>query len=60
DISSFEEFVQRTHTPEIQSRRGKIGGRISKGGGRKSLGEPWIELGVSRRTYFRMKNKSRD
>lgn len=26
---------------------------MSKGGGRKSLGEPWVELGVSRATYFR-------
>lgn len=48
---SFEEYVVRTHTPEIQSARGKK----SKGGGRPSLGNPWEALGTSRRTYFRKK-----
>ena len=30
-------------------------GRMSKGGGRPSLNEPWKELGISRATYFRKK-----
>jgi len=55
--SSFDEYIKRTHLSEIQSARGKKGGLISKGGGRKSLGNPWESLGVSRRTYFRMKKK---
>jgi len=58
--SSFEEFITKTHSPEIQSKRGRVGGLISKGGGRKSLGEPWLALGVSRRTYFRIKSKNKD
>ncbi|ECY5724657.1 replicase, partial [Salmonella enterica subsp. enterica serovar Poona] len=29
----------------------------SNSGGRPNLGEPWIELGVSRRTYFRNKKR---
>lgn len=40
----------------MQSKRGRIGGaiggKISKGGGRPSLGEPWISLGISRRKFF--------
>ena len=48
---SFKEYVTSTHLPEIQSRRG----RKSKGGGRPSLGTPWIKLGISRRTFFRNK-----
>ena len=41
----YQEFIDR------QKRRGTIGGRKSKGGGRPSLGEPWktweflVELG---------------
>ncbi|MGV1309469.1 replication initiation protein, partial [Escherichia coli] len=49
----FLEYVKNTHSSEIQSKRGKM----SKGGGRKSLGEPWVELGVSRATYFRNRKK---
>ncbi|MDX4253736.1 replication initiation protein, partial [Klebsiella pneumoniae] len=47
--SSFHDFVIRTHRSDIQSKRGKL----SKGGGRPSLGEPWVTIGVSRATYFR-------
>lgn len=43
---SFFEFVKKTHTPEIQSLRGRKGGR-------PSLGKPWLDIGVSRSTYFR-------
>lgn len=52
---TFAEYVQRTHTSEIQAKRGAIGGKKSKGGGRPSLNEPWKALGISRRTYFRRK-----
>lgn len=38
-----------------QAKRGAIGGRKSRGGGRPSLNEPWVEMGISRRTYFRRK-----
>ena len=32
--STFADYVERTHTPEIQAHRGAKGGRVSKGGGR--------------------------
>lgn len=51
--NGFLEYVKKTHLPHIQSKRGSK----SKGGGRPSLGEPWVSLGISRRTYFRRKSK---
>ncbi|WP_207393101.1 replication initiation protein, partial [Escherichia coli] len=50
---SFENYVTRTHAPSVQSTRG----RKSKGGGRPSLGSPWLDLGISRRAYFYRKKK---
>lgn len=47
DAYCYQEFIDR------QSRKGALGGKKSKGGGRPSLGEPWIEMGISRRTWFR-------
>jgi len=52
----FKAYIARTHKSEIQSARGKI----SRGGGRPSLGNPWILLGVSRSTYFRMKKENKN
>ena len=34
--TSFADYVDRTHTTEIQARRGAKGGKVSKGGGRPS------------------------
>ena len=69
---SWLEWVAKTHTPEIQAARGrkggkvggkiggKIGGKVSK---RKPVTDsartlqPWIELGISRRTYYRRMSK---
>lgn len=53
-IFSFKKYVEETHSSEIQRSRGAK----SKGGGRPSLGQPWILLGVSRATYFRIRNKN--
>ena len=54
--SSFIEYVTRTHSHEIQSIRGKNGGRKSRGGGRpKSVGEPWLAMGISRSMWYRKK-----
>jgi len=56
---SFLEYINKTHTSLIQSKRGKI----SKGGGRPvsenslSSKKPWVEEGISRRTYFYRKAK---
>nr|WP_269781146.1 primase C-terminal domain-containing protein [Photobacterium carnosum] len=40
---------------EDKIKAGVLGGAISKGGGRPSLNQPWLELGLSRATYFRKK-----
>jgi len=49
----FISYIKDTHTPELQSIRGKK----SKGGGRKktttSNGYPWEKLGISRATWYR-------
>lgn len=52
DAYCYQEFIDR------QTRKGVIGGTKSKGGGRPSLGEPWIEMGISRATYFRRKKEN--
>ncbi|MGL4781496.1 MAG: primase C-terminal domain-containing protein, partial [Bacteroidales bacterium] len=65
-LSSFDEYVVKTHSSDIQRLRGKIGGVKSKGGGRykdplsnESL-KPWIALGMSRRTFYRKMKVGRD
>ena len=61
---SFDDYVKRTHSSEIQSVRGRVGGKISSGGGRKkSLSSqesesPWVNLGISRRAFFYQKKKA--
>ena len=52
DAYCYQEFIDR------QSRKGAIGGKKSKGGGRPSLGKPWIELGIGRTKYFELKKKN--
>ncbi|KAB7710698.1 replicase, partial [Plesiomonas shigelloides] len=60
--ASFSQYVMQTHTAKIQSIRGKKGGVNSHGGGRninyysERQQQPWIELGISRATYYRRKN----
>ena len=49
---TFDEFVIRTHSSTLQAIRGSK----SRGGGRPSLGRPWVELGISRSTFFRNKS----
>jgi hypothetical protein len=51
DAYCYQEFIDR------QTRKGMIGGKNSKGGGRPSLGEPWKKLGISRATYFSRKKE---
>ena len=63
----FNLYVEKTHKKDIQSIRGKkggvIGGVLSRGGGRPlgvknkqsiSSEKPWLKLGVSRSTWYRM------
>ncbi|WP_367613837.1 primase C-terminal domain-containing protein [Salmonella enterica] len=56
----FHKYIDRTHSPEIQSARGKK----SRGGGRKKGSvnnssneqiKPWNLLGISRATFYRKK-----
>ncbi|MGI5538095.1 replication initiation protein, partial [Escherichia coli] len=54
--SGFSEYVKKTHTPDIQAKRGRLGGEKSKGGGRPSTtGKKWIEEGISRSSWYRKK-----
>ena len=39
---TFTDYVARTHKSEIQAVRGAIGGKKSKGGGRKAIDEKLI------------------
>ena len=59
---SFSSFVDATHCSDIQAKRGSIGGKVSRGGGRpngsvninsKEQKKPWLSLGISRSTYYR-------
>ncbi|MFA0158575.1 replication initiation protein [Vibrio sp. 10N.261.46.A3] len=72
---SIANWTYKHFTPQAfrasQARKGAKGGKagtrvdkakagsISKGGGRPSLNEPWLELGISRRTYFRWKSSGK-
>lgn len=59
----FDDFVKKTHSIEVQKIRGRKGGAISRGGGRKkdstsdSQTKPWESLGISRSTFYRKKAK---
>jgi len=64
----FLKYVMDTHCSELQAYRGAIGGRKSSGGGRpvgsKSINsdrtkEPWVDLGISRASYYRKKKALR-
>lgn len=47
--------IRQRREKERQARRDRVaeGRRTSHRAGRRSLGQPWLELGISRRTYFR-------
>lgn len=59
-LDTFESYILRTHSSDIQSARGKK----SRGGGRKkepasiSSEKPWLSMGISRSTYYRNKSRS--
>ena len=60
---SIANWTYKHFTPQAfrssQARKGAKGGKASKGGGRPSLNEPWADLGISRRTYFRWKSSGK-
>jgi len=50
----FSDYVARTHLPTIQKARGAVGGKVSKGGGRpRKNKDQWVEMGISRATWYR-------
>ena len=54
----FRDYVERTHTPEIQAKRGKVGGvrsgEVRRIGSASEL-KPWEAEGISRATWYRRK-----
>jgi len=55
---TFEQYVTRTHTSEIQAIRGAIGGKKSKRqpmSDSETTRKPWTAMGISRSTYYRRK-----
>jgi hypothetical protein len=53
---SFDEYVARTHTSEIQSKRGIRSAQKRWSGHIKQ--EPWLDMGISKATYYRRLKKS--
>ncbi|WP_199909910.1 primase C-terminal domain-containing protein, partial [Klebsiella pneumoniae] len=51
---SFSDFVKKTHTKKIQSKRGVLSGKSRRIGSLEDT-RPWDDLGISRRKYFYMK-----
>lgn len=47
--SSFKRYINHTHRFDIQSKRGEK----YNGDGRPSMGESWIDSGISKAIYFR-------
>jgi len=53
---SFDDYIVRTHSSDIQSKRGIRSGVVRRKGSLEEI-EPWVKLNISRRTYFyRKKN----
>jgi hypothetical protein len=57
---SFTDYVARTHTSDIQAKRGAVGGKKSKRppvSDSEQTTKPWESMGISRATYYRRKTK---
>lgn len=50
----WKEYVQMTHTSEIQSKRGKRSGEVRRQNSAEEL-QPWKEMGISRAWYYKQK-----
>ncbi len=50
----WKEYVQSTHTSEIQSKRGKKSGQVRRVGSAEEK-QTWKELGISRAWYYKQK-----
>jgi len=51
DNKSFEAYIKKTHSKEIQSIRGIKSG-LSRRKGSIEEESPWVAMGISRRKYF--------
>ncbi len=49
-------LIERTHSPELQAKRGKRSGEVRREGSTEAA-QPWLDLGISRRTYYADKCK---
>ncbi|MWL48260.1 primase C-terminal domain-containing protein, partial [Escherichia coli] len=57
----FEAYVRDSHSSKIQSIRGRKGGLISKRGASplsQRTSQPWLDLKISRSTFYRRKKAS--
>lgn len=54
--SGFQAYVEMTHLPHQQARRGKASG-VARRIGSAAEAEPWKGLGISRATYYRKKSQ---
>lgn len=57
-IVNWKEYVKESHSSERQSIRNRRR-KNTKNAGRKSIGEPWVELGITRTAYFRKKTNKK-
>lgn len=55
DPESLQDLIDRTHTPEIQSKRGKRSGEVRRKGSAEEA-KPWEQEGISRATWYRRKS----
>lgn len=58
DDTAWRDYVDKTHTSEIQSRRGKKSGEVRYEGSNEQL-KPWKKLGISRAWYYRQKQEQK-
>jgi hypothetical protein len=50
-VESFKDFVDATHSADLQRKRGILSGMKRRNGSQEET-QPWVSLGISRRTYF--------
>lgn len=54
--AAFLEYIKETHSPELQSKRGKLSG-VSRRVDSLEEKSPWLSMGISRRKYFYERKK---
>ncbi|MGL6117957.1 replication initiation protein, partial [Plesiomonas sp.] len=56
--TDFDEYVRVTHLSEVQRKRGQLSGLSRRKGSLEEL-QPWVELGISRRSFFYIRRKEK-